>query len=99
MQQKHWLIVYDIRDTKRLAKVSKCMESYAWRVQKSVFETKATDETINHLKSRVEKLMDTETDFILFFEICERDWQKKEIYGKTADNSNVVNFDEGFVIL
>lgn len=99
MQQKHWLIVYDIRDTKRLAKVSKCVESYAWRVQKSVFETKATDETINHLKSRVENLMDTETDFILFFEICERDWQKKEIYGKTADNSNVVNFDEGFVIL
>lgn len=99
MQQKHWLIAYDIHDTKRLAKVSKCVESYAWRVQKSVFETKATDETINHLKSRVEKLMDTETDFILFFEICERDWQKKEIHGKTADNSNVVNFDDGFVIL
>lgn len=99
MQKKHWLIVYDIRDTKRLAKVSKCVESYACRVQKSVFETTATDETINHLKSRVEKLMDTETDFILFFEVCERDWQKKEIYGKTADNSNTVNIDEGFVIL
>lgn len=98
MQQKHWLIVYDIRDTKRLAKVAKCMESYAYRVQKSVFETTATDKTIEQLKFCVEKLMDTETDFILFFEVCERDWQKKEIYGKSQDNSNIVN-DEDFVIL
>ena len=28
--EKHWLIVYDIRDTKRLAKISKCVESYGW---------------------------------------------------------------------
>lgn len=98
MQQKHWLIVYDIRDTKRLSKVARCIESFAFRVQKSVFETTATDETINELKRKVERIMDTETDFVLFFEVCERDWQKKEIYGKTQDNSNIVN-DEGFVIL
>lgn len=65
--EKHWLIVYDIRDTKRLAKISKCVESYGWRVQKSVFESNASDETIGQLKSRLEKLMNVEEDFVLFF--------------------------------
>lgn len=99
MKEKHWLIVYDIRDLKRLFKVSKCMESFAWRVQKSVFETKATDETIGQLKLRLEKIIDTETDFILFFEVCERDWQKKEMYGKNIQNKNIMNIDDDFIIL
>lgn len=99
MKEKHYLIVYDICDEKRLSKVAKCIESYAWRVQKSVFETNATDETLNQLKWKLEKIIDTEVDFILFFEVCERDWQKKEIYGKIPKNSKIMNVDEEFVIL
>lgn len=99
MREKHWLIVYDIRDAKRLSKVSRCVQSFAWRVQKSVFETKATDETIGQLKLRLEKIIDTETDFILFFEVCERDWQKKEMYGKNIQNKNIMNIDDDFIIL
>ena len=79
--EKHWLIVYDIRDTKRLSKISRCVESYGWRVQKSVFESTASDETIEELKFRLEKLMNVEEDFVLFFEVCERDFQKKQIFG------------------
>ncbi len=98
MKEKHFLIVYDIRNTKRLAKISKCMESYAIRVQKSVFETYADDESINQLKGRIQKLMDEEEDFVLFFEVCERDFQKKQSFGKNAKKQNS-NFDEDFMIL
>ena len=98
MEVKHWLIVYDIRDTKRLAKVSKCMESYAWRIQKSVFESSATTETIGRLKRELERIIDAEEDFILFFEICERDFQKKEKFGKT-NNQNDKIIDEDYAIL
>lgn len=98
MQEKHFLIVYDIRNTKRLAKISKCVESFAVRVQKSVFETYADDETIGRLKWRLENLMDAEEDFVLFFELCERDFQKKMSFGINAKRSNS-NFDEGFMIL
>lgn len=98
MKEKHFLIVYDIRDTKRLARIAKCMESYAVRVQKSVFETFADDEAVGHLKSRIQKLMDEEVDFVLFFEICERDFQKKQSFGKNAKKLNS-NFDEDFMIL
>ncbi|MDY5681982.1 MAG: CRISPR-associated endonuclease Cas2 [Treponema sp.] len=96
--EKHWLIVYDIRDTKRLAKISKCVESYGWRVQKSVFESVASDETIEQLKFRLEKLMDVEEDFVLFFEVCERDFQKKEIFGKNIEPSDRIT-NENFAIL
>ena len=98
MTEKHWLIVYDIRDAKRLAKISKCMESYGWRVQKSVFESNATDETIEQLKLRLEKLIDIEKDFILFFEVCERDFQKRQIFGKKTGASDKIVIED-FVIL
>lgn len=98
MEVKHWLIVYDIRDTKRLAKVSKCMESYAWRVQKSVFESSATAETIGRLKRELERIIDEQEDFILFFEICERDFQKKQIFGKMEKQNGKI-IDEDFAIL
>ena len=98
MEVKHWLIVCDIRDTKRLAKVSKCMESYAWRIQKSVFESSATTETIGRLKRELERIIDAEEDFILFFEICERDFQKKEKFGK-MNNQNDKIIDEDYAIL
>ena len=98
MEVKHWLIVYDIRDTKRLAKVSKCMESYAWRIQKSVFESSATTETIGRLKRELERIIDAEEDFILFFEICERDFQKKEKFGKMSNQNDKI-IDEDYAIL
>ena len=83
---KHFLIVYDIRDGKRLRKVAKVVSSYAMRVQKSVFETDANDAVIAKLKRRLQKIIDENADFVLFFELCERDWQKREKFGKGAMN-------------
>jgi CRISPR-associated protein Cas2 len=95
---KHWLIVYDIRNVKRLAKVEKCVESYAWRVQKSVFESNATENTIEQLQSRLEGIIEKTEDFVLFFKLCERDWQKQEKYGINAKLKEEIP-DEGFAIL
>ncbi|OJF75749.1 MAG: CRISPR-associated endonuclease Cas2 [Treponema sp. CETP13] len=89
------MILYDIRDVKRLAKVEKVVESFGWRVQKSVFESCANELQINLLKSRLNRIIADE-DFVLFFNICERCWQKKLIFGKTG-NSNPMNDD--FMIL
>lgn len=67
-------------------------------MQKSVFESTAGDETIGQLKSRLEKLMNVEEDFVLFFEVCERDFQKKQIFGKNIEKDDKIT-DEDFVIL
>lgn len=99
MKEKHFLIVYDIRDNKRLVKVSKCIQSYGWRIQKSIFETKATEKTILQLKIQLEKIVEKDEDFVLFFEICEKDWEKRQILGKINKNQEIIDNDENFVIL
>lgn len=78
---KHWLIIYDIRDPKRLVKVEKCVSSYGLRVQKSVFKSDAPDWAINNMKQELKKIIDCTKDFVLIFSVCEKDWQKQESYG------------------
>jgi CRISPR-associated protein Cas2 len=78
---KHYLVIYDISDIKRLQKVAKKMEDYGKRVQKSVFEIEATPFIIEKMKHEVHYIMDTEFDSVIIFDICETDWQKREKYG------------------
>ena len=75
-----WLIIYDIRDPKRLQKISKKMTEYATRVQKSVFEIEAPKKIVNILREKIRKLMEEE-DYVVYFSLCERDWQKRIKYG------------------
>lgn len=96
MENRHWLILYDIRQEKRLARVARIMESYGYRVQKSVFEAYAPKSAIMNLKNSVECVIDMDEDFILMFEVCERDWQKRQFFGK---NSEKEEKNESFVIL
>ncbi len=98
MNLKHWLIVYDIRNAKRLAKVEKCIEGYAWRVQKSVFESDAPEASILDLKYRLGKIIDSSEDFVLFFDVCERDWQKQEKFGVGSKEKSRME-DDKFLIL
>lgn len=81
MENQHWIILYDIKNIKRLHKVAKTLESYAHRVQKSIFEVDAPESVINQLKWKLDDIIEKEEDFLLFFNVCERDWQKREFYG------------------
>lgn len=93
---KHWLVLYDIKDGKRLRKTAKVLEDYGGRVQKSVFELYASKEIINHVRLDLSSVIDCEEDFVLYFEICEKDWQKqiKIGVGKKIDAE-----DDDFLIL
>ncbi|MCX7786403.1 MAG: CRISPR-associated endonuclease Cas2 [Spirochaetes bacterium] len=77
----HWLVIYDIRNDTRLRKVAKRMEGYGVRVQKSVFEVEASSKIIERLRKEIRELLNVEEDYVVYFEICERDWQKREKYG------------------
>lgn len=80
-QKKHWLIIYDIREPRRLQKVAKKMTGYALRVQQSVFEMDAPLSVLEQLRLQIKNLME-EDDFVVFFNVCEQDWQKRRKYGK-----------------
>lgn len=96
MEKRHWLALYDIREERRLVKIAKIMASYGQRVQKSVFEVYAPKAVVMDLKCRVEQVIDMEEDFILLFEVCERDWQKRQFFGKNLEKEEN---NENFVIL
>jgi CRISPR-associated protein Cas2 len=79
-RKKHWLLIYDIRDPRRLRRIAKKMTGFALRVQKSVFEMDAEVAVMERLRKEVKKIMDYE-DYVIFFDICEEDWQKRQKYG------------------
>ena len=39
---------------------------------------------MKQMKSRLEKVIDTTEDFVLIFDICEKDWQKRQLFGKNV---------------
>jgi CRISPR-associated protein Cas2 len=91
-----WLVIYDIRDIKRLRKVAKIMLDYGIRVQKSVFEIECSKDIINKLKKEIHSII-TENDFVVYFSICEKDWQKKLKYGVLYQETDVE--EKNFYIL
>ena len=78
--RKHWLVIYDICDPKRLRRVAKIMEDYGFRVQKSVFELEAPELVVEGLRRRIRKIIQDD-DFVVYFDLCQRCWQKRMKYG------------------
>lgn len=71
MSQKHWhLISYDVRDPKRLKKVSKKMEAYGTRIQYSVFRCRLDKETMEKLHWELTVIME-EVDDLLVIPLCD----------------------------
>jgi len=77
---KNRLVIYDVRDPKRLSKIAKIMLNYGVRVQKSVFEMDIDDKTFGRLRKEIISYMEIE-DYVVFFSVCERDWQKRMKFG------------------
>lgn len=90
-KSEKWIVLYDIRDSKRLRKVAKIMESYGVRVQKSVFELLAPIDIIQRLRYRIQKVIQLE-DYVLYINLCEEDWQKQIKYGSKATGYEEKNF-------
>jgi len=91
----HWLVIYDIRDEKRLHQVARVMEGFGIRVQKSVFELEVGIGVINELRKQLQKII-TDEDYIVYFEVCEVDWQKREKYGV---GRNITSEDKPYYVL
>ncbi|MCD6653550.1 MAG: CRISPR-associated endonuclease Cas2 [Sulfurovum sp.] len=70
MLRQDFVICYDIADTKRLQKIAKYLEKYAFRIQKSVFfYPNASQENIIVLVDELNSLLDEEEDDIRIYHI------------------------------
>lgn len=79
---QHFLLAYDIRDPKRLAKVAKVMENYGVRVQKSIFEAALDTSAVQQLRRDVVQVLDLDEDGVKLFPLCERCRQRITVFGE-----------------
>ncbi|MCD6419423.1 MAG: CRISPR-associated endonuclease Cas2 [Synergistetes bacterium] len=62
-----YVISYDISDDKIRNKVSKILEGYGMRVQKSVFECWLDDRQFATVRNRLSSIIDMQTDSVRFY--------------------------------
>jgi CRISPR-associated protein Cas2 len=74
------LIVYDIA-VKRVTKVHKFLKRHLNWVQNSVFEGELTDAQIEVVKAGLRRILDDETDSVLFYTARDQRWLSKEVMG------------------
>lgn len=70
MRTQNYLIAYDISNEKRLAKVAKILEKFAFRIQNSVFFLpQATLKEKNQLKTLLEKVIKQDEDNVRIYKV------------------------------
>ena len=60
------LVIYDISDNKRRLKISKYLESYGHRVQKSCFEARLSKKKYEQMISDLEKMVTEEENIRIY---------------------------------
>ncbi len=79
-----WLVVYDIRDPRRLAKVAAILKDFGERVQKSKFEADLDDRELADLIARLIPVISIEEDGVKLIPLCALCMEKVEVFGQGA---------------
>ena len=89
-----YFFCYDIKDTRRRNKISKSLERFGIRMQKSIFQCDVSQEKADEIwKALIEILLQKE-DSLLFFPLCDSCSDKAILLG----NKNFLKI-ENFEIL
>ena len=69
-EQRHWyLVIYDVRDDKRLRKAHKTCLAWGHPVQFSVFRVRGTDRELARLEFELARILEAE-DRLLLVRLC-----------------------------
>ena len=77
----NYLAVYDIADPKRLRRVAQLMESYGYRVQRSVFECNLTPAALRTMKNELKAILLTTDDSVRLYPLFANALEKQTILG------------------
>lgn len=89
-----YVICFDVRDTKRLRKISNEMENFGVRVQRSVFECHLETAQLQELQRRLGDLMNPAEDQVRYYNLCGKD--KRHI---VIDGAGRVSVDPDYNLL
>lgn len=76
-----YVISYDITDDKRRNKVAKILESYACRVQYSVFEIICNEEIIEKITYELKNVIKENEDSIRIYSLCNSCVKRVIVFG------------------
>ena len=79
--RKTYIVIYDITDNKRRYKVSKTLEAYGRRIQKSAFECHINSNQMKELRNTLFRFLKNEDDVKAYATISNHmviDWCKQE---------------------
>lgn len=79
------LVIYDIRDTKRLNKIAKIMEGYGERLQKSVFGCPLETVDFLRMQKEIKEIIKEDVDSVKYFPLCVSCQSKGFLTGKGKD--------------
>jgi CRISPR-associated protein Cas2 len=65
-----YVVAYDIPDSRRRAKVAKCLDGYGDRVQYSVFEARLDRDLLDRMTRDLRDLLDLDTDRLRIYALC-----------------------------
>lgn len=65
-----YLVLYDIADSRRLARAASIVLDYGVRVQKSVYEVRLDPRSLARLQRRLGEVIDPERDSVKIFPLC-----------------------------
>ena len=82
-----YLVCYDIVQNSRRDRVSKLLEAYGCRIQKSVFEILVDQSQSDKLTQKLEKMIDLGEDQLRFYCVSQRARRKTIILGIQPDFS------------
>ncbi len=83
-------VVYDIVKDGTRGKVARyCKDAGLYRVQKSVFLGDVENSRLDELYLKCEKILDTKTDSLYIFPMCEADFKKVKTAGNAFDRDLV----------
>jgi CRISPR-associated protein Cas2 len=63
------IIAYDVVEDGRRQKVARLLQSYGERMQLSVFEAHLSDTELRHLRSKLRKLINPQTDSVRYYRL------------------------------
>lgn len=78
----HYLVIYDIADSKRCVLVNKFLRRFLYQQQESCLEGELTNTQIAELKSGLTEIIDHKKDIVMIYPLAKQNVFAKQVFGK-----------------
>ena len=84
------VVAYDISNTRKRTKVSKLLEEYGFRINRSVFECMFTKSEFIKIQDDLRTKLNAKTDSLVFYTICVDCFTKAHRFPERSDRTDQI---------